>query len=110
MLDEFTRSRKKQEQQKPAAEIGRVVALVPFTISIVDAVYSADQFTIYVPAIDRIKQYAPIATNDHTEAYVDIGDLELEPDHYPRAFRVGDLVDVTDRGDSLIVHGRVVRA
>ena len=40
---------------------------------------------------------------------MDIGDLELEPDQYERRFIVGDLIDVTDRGDSFIVHGRLIK-
>lgn len=110
MLEKIVAGKKRQDQQKPAAEIGHVVALEPFAFTINGATYSADKFPVYVPAVDRIKQHDHIATDEHTQAFVDIGDLELEPDYYPRLFRVGDLIDVTDRGDSFIVHGRLVRA
>lgn len=40
---------------------------------------------------------------------MDVGDLEFVPDQYERRFLVGDLIDVTDRGDSFIVHGRLVK-
>ena len=79
--------------------------------------------------MDRIKQYEKIDVETHVkttdsnpmntpttnagkgkgEAYIEPGDLELEPDNYERRFLVGDLIDVTDRGDSFIVHGRLIK-
>lgn len=81
-----------------------------------------------MPAVDRIRQFEKIdvetyvKTKDNNpqgvttnigkgkgETYIDIGDLELEPDMYERRFLEGDLIDVTDRGDSFVVHGRLVK-
>lgn len=107
--------------KKDATEIGIVTSIKPFVFSINDVEYSSKDFTIYLPAVDRIKQTEEIkvetqddnphltsATNQG-KAFVDIGDLELEPDQYEKRFLVGDLIDVTDRGDSFIVHGRLIK-
>lgn len=109
MLENLAKNLKKEDQKKPASEVGRVVSLSPFAIEINGAVYSSKNFAIYVPAIDRIKQYSEIPVIGNARAEVEIGDLELEPDSYARPFLVGDLVDVTDRGSSFVVHGRLVR-
>lgn len=102
-------------------EIGVVTSVSPFAFKINGIEYSAKDWTIYLPAVDRIKQWEDIdvETEDPNpdtfrknkgKAFVDIGDLELEPDLFERRFIVGDLIDVTDRGDSFVVHGRLVRA
>ena len=110
MLEELVQLKKAEGRRKPSSEIGKVIAVTPFLIFEINGqTYSSENFTMYVPAIDRIKQWRTISTNEHTEAYVDVGDLELEPDTYSRLFLVGDLIDVTDRGDTFIVHGRLVK-
>ena len=65
---------------------------------------------------NRIKQWEEILGDDlepnvpyDQQIHVDIGDLELEPDQYERRFIIGDLIDVTDRGDSFIIHGRLIK-
>ena len=121
-MEELIRDFKKKGGRKPPSEIGIVTRLKPFTFTIGGQEYSSEDWTIYLPAVDRIKQYEKIdvetkdnntadspATNK-VKAIVDIGDLELEPDLYERKFLVGDLIDVTDRGDSFVVHGRLVKA
>lgn len=114
LLDELMEEHKKNKRRKPSTEIGRVIQTTPFfVLEINGQAYSSQNFTIYVPAIDRIKQWKPIkaVTPDEINgtATVNIGDLEIEPDTYQRLFLVGDLIDVTDRGDSLVVHGRLVK-
>lgn len=129
-MERIARSMKELENRKDSTEIGIVTAIDPhfkFTINGVE--YSSEDFTVYLPAVDRIRHFEEIYaetyvktedSNPHEsfaintgkgkgEAYVDIGDLELEPDKFERRFLVGDLIDVTDRGDSFIVHGRLVK-
>ena len=129
-MDRITRRIKDLEGRKESTEIGIVTAIDPhFKFKVNGQEYSSEHFTVYLPAVDRIKQYEAIEVQTHVktkddnpegvsttnigqgkgEAYLDIGDLELEPDSYERRFLVGDLVDVTDRGDSFIVHGRLVK-
>lgn len=103
----------KKDTDGVASEIGIVTGVSPhLTFTINGQEYSSEHFTVYVPAIDRIKQEQTIdcTTPDHVKGTVavDIGDLEMEPDSYERLFLVGDLIDVTDRGDSFVVHGRLV--
>lgn len=120
-MENIVRSVKELEGKKDATEIGIVTKLKPFAFTINGQEYSSEHFTIYLPAVDRIKQFEKIdvETQDPNpegsprinkgEAFVDVGDLELEPDMFERRFLVGDLIDVTDRGDSFIVHGRLVK-
>lgn len=121
-MEKLARDIKELKGRKDSSEIGVVTGLKPFSFEINGQEYSAKDFAVYLPAVDRIKQFEKIDVetddpNPHAvymrnkgEAYVDIGDLELEPDKYERRFLVGDLIDVTDRGDSFIVHGRLVLA
>lgn len=121
-MEDMVKEFKKRGGRKPYSEIGIVTNLEPFSFTIGGQEYSSDNWTIYVPAVDRIIQYGKIdvTTNDNNqadspttnqgEAKIEIGDLELEPDLYQRKFLVGDIIDVTDRGDSFIVHSRLVRA
>ena len=129
-MDSITRDIKDLRNKKEATEIGIVTALEPhFKFKVNGQEYSSEHFTMYLPAVDRIRQFERIDVESHVktkdsnpegvattnigqgkgEAYLDIGDLELEPDNYERRFLVGDLIDVTDRGDSFIVHGRLVK-
>lgn len=120
-LDALAKDMKDIKNRKDSTEIGIVTALKPhFKFTINGKEYSSEFFTVYLPAVDRIKQYEKIEVEtvdpnpgikriNDGEAYVDIGDLELEPDRYERRFLVGDLIDVTDRGDSFIVHGRLMK-
>lgn len=113
-MEDLMRMKKKQSIGRGSSEIGIVQAISPhFIFTINGEEYSSEFFTIYVPAVDRIKQEDEIKAITPDEingtATVEIGDLELEPDQYERRFSVGDLIDVTDRGDSFIVHGRVVK-
>lgn len=120
-MENITRTMKDYRGQKMSSEIGVVTSLKPFAFKINGIEYSARDWAIYLPAVDRIKQFEEIEveTDDPNpentpqknkgKAFVDIGDLELEPDSFERRFLIGDLIDVTDRGDSFIVHGRLVR-
>lgn len=129
-MDRITRRIKDLEGRKESTEIGIVTAIDPhFEFKVNGQEYSSEHFTVYLPAVDRIRQFEKIDVETHVktkdsnpegisttnigrgkgEAYLDIGDLELEPDNYERRFLVGDLIDVTDRGDSFIVHGRLVK-
>lgn len=121
-MENITRDIKQLKGKKDSAEVGIVTAIEPhFKFTINGKEYSSEFFTVYLPAVDRIRHFEKIDAdtvdpNPHEmrminkgEAYIDIGDLELEPDKYERRFLVGDLVDVTDRGDSFIVHGRLVK-
>lgn len=119
-MEKLIRDIKDLGDKKDATEIGIVTSIKPFAFTINGVEYSSENFVIYLPAVDRIKQEEKInvETQDPNpmghavnkgEAFVDIGDLELEPDLYERRFLVGDLIDVTDRGDSFIVHGRLVK-
>ena len=120
-MDGMMRDIKDLKGKKDATEIGIVTSINPFAFSINDVEYSSKDFTIYLPAVDRIKQTEEIKvetpddnphlthTTNQGKAFVDIGDLELEPDQYEKRFLVGDLIDVTDRGDSFIVHGRLIK-
>lgn len=121
-MEELIRDFKKKGGRKPPTEIGVVTRLKPFAFTIGGQEYSSEDWTIYLPAVDRIKQYKDIEvetqdnnqadapTTNKGKATVEIGDLELEPDFYSRRFLIGDLIDVTDRGDSFVVHGRLVKA
>lgn len=121
-LDRLAKDLKDLKGKKDSTEVGIVTAIEPhFKFTINGKEYSSEFFTVYLPAVDRIRHFEKIDVetvdpNPHLvrkinkgEAYVDIGDLELEPDKYERRFLVGDLIDVTDRGDSFIVHGRLVK-
>lgn len=113
-MEDLMRMKKKQSIGRGSSEIGIVKATSPnFVFTINGEEYSSEFFTVYVPAVDRIKQEDIITatTPDHItgEATVEIADLELEPDQYERRFVIGDLIDVTDRGDSFIVHGRLIK-
>ena len=120
-MERIVRDVKDLKGKKDASEIGIVTSIKPFAFTINGVEYSSENFVIYLPAVDRIKQWEEILvetqdSNPHLvpatnrgKAFVDIGDLELEPDQYERRFIVGDLIDVTDRGDSFIVHGRLVK-
>lgn len=119
-MESLVRDIKDLKGKKDASEIGIVTKLKPFAFTINGVEYSSENFAIYLPAVDRIKQEEEIKveTQDSNpqgfavnkgKAFVDIADLELEPDCYERRFLVGDLIDVTDRGDSFIVHGRLVK-
>lgn len=119
-MEKLVRDVKDLKGMKDASEIGIVTSVSPFAFTINGVEYSSENFTVYLPAVDRIKQEEKIdvETQDPNpmthnvnkgEAFVDIGDLELEPDLYERRFLVGDLIDVTDRGDSFIVHGRLIK-
>lgn len=120
-MESIVRDIKDIKGRKDASEIGIVTSIKPFAFTINGVEYSSENFVIYLPAVDRIKQWEEIRVetqdpNPHLVhrvnkglAFVDIGDLELEPDQYERRFIVGDLIDVTDRGDSFIVHGRLVK-
>lgn len=120
-MEKLVKSVKNLENKKDATEIGIVTKLKPFAFTINGQEYSSEHFTIYLPAVDRIKQFEKIdvktedpnpkdspRTNEG-EAFVGVGDLELERDMFEKKFLVGDLIDVTDRGDSFIVHGRLVK-
>lgn len=121
-MEELIRDFKKKGGRKPPTEIGVVTRLKPFAFTIGGQEYSSEDWTIYLPAVDRIKQYEKIdvetkdnnpentSTTNKGKATVNIGSLELEPDLYERKFLVGDLIDVTDRGDSFVVHGRLIKA
>jgi len=121
-MEEMVKEFKKRGGRKPPSEIGVVTNLNPFSFIIGGQEYSSNDWAIYLPAVDRVKQYNKIevTTNDSNtadtptvnkgEAVVPDGALELEPDLYARKFMVGDLIDVTDRGDSFVVHCRLVRA
>lgn len=120
-MEKLVKSVKNLESKKDATEIGIVTKIKPFAFTINGQEYSSEHFTIYLPAVDRIKQSKSIrvetkdsnpqntSTTNKGEAFVDVGSLELEPDMFERRFLVGDLIDVTDRGDSFIVHGRLVK-
>ena len=128
-MERIARNMKEIENKKDSSEIGIVTSLDPhFKFSINGQEYSSEYFTIYLPAVDRIRNFEKIdvetyvKTKDNNpqgvttnigkgkgETYIDIGDLELEPDMYERRFLEGDLIDVTDRGDSFVVHGRLVK-
>ena len=113
-MEDLMRMKKKQSIGRGSSEIGVVKATSPhFVFTINGEEYSSEFFTVYVPAVDRIKQKDEIKaiTPDEVNgtATVEIGDLELEPDQYERRFLAGDLIDVTDRGDSFIVHGRLIK-
>lgn len=120
-MEKLVKSVKNLESKKDATEIGIVTKIKPFAFTINGQEYSSEHFTIYLPAVDRIKQFEKIdvETQDLNpkdsprtnkgEAFVGVGDLELEPDMFEKKFLVGDLIDVTDRGDSFIVHGRLVK-
>lgn len=121
-MERMAKDLKTLKGKKDSAEVGVVTALDPhFKFTINGKEYSSEFFTVYLPAVDRIRHFEKIEVetvdpNPHEskqynkgEAYVDIGDLELEPDKYERRFLVGDLIDVTDRGDSFIVHGRLIK-
>jgi hypothetical protein len=121
-MEDISKTMKEFKNQKDSSEIGIVTGLDPyFTFTINGQEYSSEFFTVYLPAVDRIRHFERIDVEtydpnphetlriNHGEAYVDIGDLELEPDLYERRFLIGDLIDVTDRGDSFIVHGRLVK-
>lgn len=121
-MDQLAKDMKDIKNRKDSAEVGIVTAIEPhFKFTINGKEYSSEFFTIYLPAVDRIRHFEKIDvetvdSNPHEvrlinkgEAYIDIGDLELEPDKYERRFLVGDLIDVTDRGDSFIVHGRLIK-
>lgn len=120
-MENLVRDIKDLKGRKDASEIGVVTALNPFAFSINGVEYSSKDFAMYLPAADRIKQFEDIKveTKDPNpsgmpmtnigKAFVDIGDLELEPDLYERRFLVGDLIDVTDRGDSFVIHGRLIK-
>lgn len=120
-MENLVRDVKMLKGRKDSSEIGIVTKLDPFAFTINGQEYSSENFTMYLPAVDRIRHFEKIEVqtvdpNPHEirlinkgEAYVDIGDLELEPDLYEQRFLVGDLIDVTDRGDSFIIHGRLVK-
>lgn len=120
-MEKLVRDVKDLKGRKDASEIGIVTSIKPFAFTINGVEYSSENFVIYLPAVDRIRQFEDIKveTQDPNpsgihmtntgKAFVDIGDLELEPDLYERRFLVGDLIDVTDRGDSFIVHGRLIK-
>ena len=128
-MESFVRDVKELKNKKDASEIGIVTNLDPFSFSINGVEYSSEDFTMYLPAVDRIRHFEKIDVetyvktddpNPHLsrmtnigkgkgETYIDVGDLELEPDLFERRFLIGDLIDVTDRGDSFIVHGRLVK-
>lgn len=114
MLEDIQRVIKESDRRKPATEIGKIKALVPYLVVEVNGVeYSSQSFTFYVPAVDRVKQYGPISSTtpgdfSNGSVTVDVSDLELEPDGYERRFLIGDLVSITDRGDSFIIHCRLV--
>lgn len=107
-MDSLVRSVKDLKNKKDPSEIGIVTKLDPFTFEINGQEYSSENFTIYLPAMDRIKQHKNISTTTN-RTDVKIGDLEMEPDNDYRMFLVGDLIDVTDRGNSFIVHGRLIK-
>ena len=107
-MDSLIKSVKDLKNKKDASEIGVVTNLDPFAFRINGQEYSSANFTIYLPAMDRIKKHKKISA-DTRNADVKIGDLEMEPDNDYRMFLVGDLIDVTDRGNSFIVHGRLVK-
>lgn len=121
-MENISKDIKDLKKKKDSSEIGLVTSIDPyFEFTINGQKYSSEFFTIYLPAVDRIRHFEKIEVQtrdnnpentpmiDYGEAYVDIGDLELEPDLYERRFLVGDLIDVTDRGDSFIVHGRLIK-
>ena len=117
MLDEVMRKMKQIENQKSSSEIGIIKQVKPHLIFTINGQeYSSEFFTVYVPAVDRIKQFEEILGDDletdipyKQQITVDVGDLELEPDNFERRFLVGDLVDITDRGDSFIIHNRLIK-
>lgn len=115
-MDALVRDVKDLKNQKDSSEIGIVTSIKPFSFTINGQEYSSENFVMYLPAIDRIKQWEEILGDDlepnvpyDQQIHVDIGDLELEPDQYERRFIIGDLIDVTDRGDSFIIHGRLIK-
>lgn len=115
-MDALVRDVKDLKNQKDSSEIGIVTSIKPFAFTINGQEYSSENFVMYLPAIDRIKQWEEILGDDlepnvpyDQQIHVDIGDLELEPDQYERRFIIGDLIDVTDRGDSFIIHGRLIK-
>lgn len=117
MLDEIMQEHKKNKNKKPSSELGVVKSITPFFVFEINGQeYSSEFYTVYVPAVNRIKQFEEIIGDDkeldtpyQQKITVDIGDLELEPDLYEMKFRVGDLIDVTDRGETFVVHGRMVK-
>lgn len=113
MLEDLMQMKKEHDRSKPSSEIGILKGINPLVFTINGQTYSSEDWDVYVPAVDRIIQEENIlaTTPDHTtgQTVVDVGDLELEPDVYERRFRVGDLLDITDRGNSFIIHGRLVK-
>lgn len=117
MLDEIMLDHKKNKNRKPSSELGVVKSITPFFVFEINGQeYSSEFYTVYVPAVNRIKQYEEILGDDletnapyKQQIKVDIGDLELIPDLYEMKFKIGDLIDVTDRGETFIVHGRMVK-
>lgn len=107
--EELILKQKEKDDKLPAVEVGKITSIEPFKIQINGQEYSSENFTIYVPRVDRIMQHQVIDVIDHARAIVEIGDLELEPGDYARLFKVGDLISVTDRGDSFIVHQRLIK-
>ncbi|MDU5912627.1 MAG: hypothetical protein E6Z19_12025, partial [Staphylococcus epidermidis] len=55
-MDRMMRDIKDLKGKKDATEIGIVTSIKPFAFSINDVEYSSKDFTIYLPAVDRIKQ------------------------------------------------------
>lgn len=117
-MNSLTRLYKGEDKkEKQSSEIGVLKSVSPHFVFTINGVeYSSENFTVYVPAIERIKQWEDILGDDlepgtayKQKVTVDIGDLELEPDLYEQRFLIGDLLDITDRGDSFIVHGRLVK-
>lgn len=113
MLDELMQMKKKIDQAKPGTEIGVVRSINPLVFTINGQEYSSEDWDVYVPAVDRIKQEEDIGVTTpdtiNGQVQVKVGDLELEPDVYERRFRIGDLLDITDRGNSFVIHGRLVK-
>lgn len=98
-----------KNEHLPPIEIGKVIDLDPFAIEISGQSYNSKDFTIYVPAVDRIIQHNMINIANQTNAIVELGDLEIEPGDYARLFRLGDIVSVSDRGDTFVIHNRLVK-
>ena len=93
-MENLLKGQKYLMNDNPQLEIGEVVSLSPFAIEINGMKYSSTDFTIYVPCADICR----------------LLDIDFEPEDYMRIFKVGDMVSVTDRKDSLIVHNRLVIA
>ena len=79
-MDALVRDVKDLKNQKDSSEIGIVTSIKPFAFTINGQEYSSENFVMYLPAIDRIKQWEEILGDDlepnvpyDQQIHVDIG-------------------------------------